>query len=325
MKALALFACTLFLYSCAYTPQSEQIRSDGITSLPQKTELTDTPFFPQTEHQCGPAALATILRSHGVEVTPDQLSKEIYLPERQGSLQIEISVASRRHDMLPYPIDPRLNDLFTEVAAGNPVLVMQNLSFAWAPQWHYAVVVGYDLESHEVILRSGTNKRWTTPVDVFERTWQRADHWALAIVPVGDIPAKAVPEIYLKTAYAFEETRNTITAYEAYQAATKRWLDSSVTWLTFGNLAYANEEWKQAVDAFYNAVSIDPESISGWNNLAYALNAIGCIEQAQSSIKCGLVIKPDDANLNASQRELTVKSEPDSNVICPVINCKPPL
>ena len=145
------------------------------------------------------------------------------------------------------------------------------------------------------------------------------------LLPVGDIPATAVPENYLKTAYAFEETRNTITAYEAYQAATKRWPDSSVTWLTFGNLAYANEEWKQAVDAFYNVVSIDPESISGWNNLAYALKAIGCIEQAQSSIKCGLVIKPDDANLNASQRELTVKSEPDSNVICPVINCKPPL
>jgi hypothetical protein len=34
-----------------------------------------------------------------------------------------------------------------EVAAGNPVLVLQNLSFAWAPVWHYAVVMGYDADA----------------------------------------------------------------------------------------------------------------------------------------------------------------------------------
>lgn len=323
MKAFALFVCCLFLYSCAYTPQSEQVRSAGIESLPQKVELTDTPFFPQTTHQCGPAALATVLQSHGVEATPEALSKEIYIPEREGSLQIEISVAARRHDMLPYPIDPHLNDLFSEVAAGNPVLVMQNLGFDWAPQWHYAVVIGYNLQNHEVILRSGTNKRWTTPMDVFERTWQRADHWALAVVPAGEIPATAVPDKFLKTAYAFEETGKTITAYEAYQAATRRWPESSVTWLTFGNLAYANEEWKQAVDAFYQVVYLDPGSVNGWNNLAYALKTIDCPSQAKSALKCGLDINPNDANLKQSWGELSTLPETAKSTACPVINCTP--
>ena len=41
-------------------------------------ELTQTPFFPQQSHQCGPAALATALGASGVDVTPDDLVPQTY-------------------------------------------------------------------------------------------------------------------------------------------------------------------------------------------------------------------------------------------------------
>src|SRR5687767_773739 len=58
-------------------------------------ELTDTPFHPQDEFQCGPAALATVLGASGVIVRPDELTPRVYLPGRRGSLQVEMQAVTR--------------------------------------------------------------------------------------------------------------------------------------------------------------------------------------------------------------------------------------
>jgi hypothetical protein len=321
MKVLGLLLCLLVLSGCASTPQSRQILANGAGSLPLAVELTDTPFYPQTQYQCGPAALATVLQAHGVSTTAEKLSRQVYIPERKGSLQIEMTVATRRHEMLPYKLEPRLTDLFAEIAAGNPVLVLQNLGFEWYPQWHYAVVVGYDSNSHEVILRSGTTKRWLTPFEVFERTWKRADFWALVIVPVGEIPATAKPLAYLKTAYAFEETGNRGLALKAYQAASRQWPDVAVVWITLGNMAFAKQNWSEAVSAFNIAANLEPESIASWNNLAYALHAYGCGTQAKMALQCGFKVSPADKNLQDSWSELIDNSVAHERAECPLIRC----
>lgn len=321
MKKLSLLVCLLILSSCASTPQSRQIRTELQDSLPPAVELVDTPFYPQSEHQCGSAALATLLQFHGVKTTPEELSSQIYIPDRKGSLQIEMTAAARRHEMLPYQIAPQLTDLFTEIAAGNPVLVFQNLSFEWYPKWHYAVVIGYDTNRHEIILRSGTTQRWVTPFEVFERTWQRADFWALAVVPVGEIPKTATPLPYLKTAYAFEETGHPELAFKAYQAASKQWPDVADTWMALGNIAYHNQDWPAAIKAFNTASRLEPASVAGWNNLAYALHAYGCGTQAQTALQCGLQLSPADSNLQNSWQELTLDSVSNDSVACPMVQC----
>jgi tetratricopeptide (TPR) repeat protein len=232
-----------------------------------------------------------------------------------------MAVATRRHEMLPYKLDPQLTSLFTEIAAGNPVLVLQNLSFEWYPQWHYAVAVGYDLDQHEIILRSGTSRRWVTPIDVFERTWQRADYWALVILPVNEVPRTAQPLSYLQTVYAFEETGNTGIAQKAYQSAAKQWPDSNITWTALGNMALLNKDWQQSVTAFQTAVALDRKSITSWNNLAYALHSYGCGEQSKQALQCALKIAPDDENLHDSSRELADRPVAAKRGICPQIHC----
>ena len=325
MNASALIASLitglLILSGCASTPQSRQIQAQGLGSLPATIELTDTPFYPQTQYQCGPAALATVLQAHGVKTTPEELSTQVYLPAREGSLQIEMAVAARRHGMLPYQLQPQLVDIFTEVAAGNPVLVLQNLAFGWYPQWHYAVVIGYDTESDDIILRSGTTRRWVTPFEVFERTWQRADYWALALVPIGEIPRTADPLRYLKTAYAFEETGKPQLARKAYQSACKQWSEVAATWMTLGNMDFANHDWFEAVKAFNTAASLEPDSVESWNNLAFALHAYGCVSQAQAALQCGFNIAPTDKNLHDSAQELRNKPAGSKRTDCPLIHC----
>ena len=321
MKVLSLVLCLFILNGCASTPLSWSIAANGTGSLPAAVELTETPFYPQTQYQCGPAALATVLHSHGIEATPEKLSAQVYLPGRKGSLQIEMIAAARRYDMLPYELKPQLLDLFTELAAGNPVLVLQNLGVEWFPQWHYAVVIGYHIERNEIILRSGETRRWITSFEVFERTWQRADHWALVIVPVADIPRTAEPLRYLKTVYALEETGRQELALKAYRSASRRWPDVAVVWMAVGNQAIVTDNHGEAARAFTVATRLEPESIAGWNNLAYALHASGCGEQAQEALQCGLRYAPDNNNLQDSVEELMKRPLNRGQGECPAIRC----
>ena len=318
---LALLFKVLLLSACAATPQSHIILSSPPHSLPLKFELSDTPFYPQTQYQCGPAALATLLKFYGQTVSIESLSKQMYIPDRQGSLQVELISTARSHNMLPYPLKPQLLDLLTEIAAGNPVLVLQNLGFSWLPQWHYAVVVGYDIEENEIILRSGTTKRWTSPFKVFERTWSRAESWGLALVPLGIIPKTAQASTYLKSAFPFEQLGRLNAALIAYKAATLRWPELATPWLAFGNIAFSQKDWSLAVTNFSKAAKLEPNLLTSWNNLAYALSANGCSKQANMALQCGLKISPNDPNLVNSWDELTQSSTPLDLPNCPKIEC----
>ena len=317
-----VLACLVCLQACTSTHQNRLASGAISENLPSASELTDTPFNPQTEHHCGPAALATVLQYHGADATPQQLVPYLYIPERKGSLQIEMAATTRRFGMLPYPLEPDLEPLLTEIAAGNPVLVLQNLGFGWWPRWHYAVVVGYDLASDELVLRSGTSERWQTTFSVFAKTWKRADNWALVIVPAGEIPATASLTSFLKTAYAFEETGLVDYALNAYQGATQRWNDAATSWLALGTLAYQTGNIDQAVSALHKAAQLNPENINAWNNFAYALHASGCETQARESLRCARRISPDDQNIRDSEQEIEHLALQRKAEQCPAIACE---
>jgi len=319
--AVRTLACLLCLQSCTASHQGRQASTAVPEELPPAVELTQTPFFPQTEHQCGPAALATVLQFYDLDVLPEQLIPLLYIPEREGSLQIEMAAAARSFGMLPYPLEPRLGDLLTEVAAGNPVLVMQNLGFGWWPQWHYAVVIGYDVAASQIILRSGTTERWQSPFETFAKTWERAEHWALAIVPAGTIPATARVSSYLGTAYTLEETGLNQHAIEAYRGATLRWSSNVTAWLALGNLAYQTGDTTAAIGALYTAARIDPDQSRIWNNLAYALYQGGCKEQAMESLKCAKRLSPEDQNIRDSEQEIKNMTVQRVANHCPEIAC----
>src|SRR5690606_10209229 len=134
------------------------------------------------------------------------LVARVYLPARKGSLQVEMVAAAREQGLLVYPLRPELGAVLEELAAGNPVLVMQNLALDWLPQWHYAVAVGYDLDRQTLLLHSGLHALQATPFDVFVRTWARADYWARLTLPAGRLPASAEPLAYLRAASDLEQT-----------------------------------------------------------------------------------------------------------------------
>lgn len=259
----------LFLGGCA-TPQVQSLLAQPPQGLPFRAELSEVPFFPQEEYQCGPAALATVLVHAGIAISPEALVQQVYLPAREGSLQAEMLAAARRHGQLAYRLAPRLQDLLSEVAAGNPVIVLQNLSLAFAPVWHYAVVIGYDLGREEIILRSGTTRKLSMTLSNFEHTWARGRHWAMIALPPNRMPYTAAEVEHVAASAALERV-SPLSARHAYVAALERWPMNLNARLGIGNVAYSQGNFVLS-EASYRRATVDhPESADAWNNLAQVL------------------------------------------------------
>jgi tetratricopeptide (TPR) repeat protein len=273
-RACAGLLVLVLLSGCAGLPQVEALRATR-TTLQSHAELTEVPFFPQEDHQCGPAALATVLKAGGVDVTPEALAAQVYLPTRQGSLQVEMLAAARRHGRIAYELAPSLPDVLREVAAGNPVVVLQNTSIKMSPLWHYAVVVGYDIDRDEIIMRSGTSPRKRMPFTAFDFFWHDSKYWAMVGMPPDRLPAAAPEGSSGAAVAAFERLGNVEQAGAAYAAMLARWPESFIALMGLGNTEYARGHLPQAETAFRRATLARPEDAAAFNNLAQTLADLG--------------------------------------------------
>jgi hypothetical protein len=289
-QLLGVFLLVL-LAGCATTPQTNTLLANRPADLPERAEVSGVPFFPQDAYQCGPAALATVLVKAGAATTPTQLSPKVYLPERQGSLQAELLGATRRYGMVAYRVKPALESVLREVAAGDPVVVLQNLRLKSVPQWHYAVLVGYDLARTRVTLRSGDVERREMPLDRFERSWADGEHWAIVVLPPERLPATATATEgdYLTAVAALERVSPTA-AQRAYQTALARWPNSLVASIGLGNAAYALKDLGQAERAYRQAITQHPDSGDAWNNLAQVLADGGHLAEARAAAEHAILL-----------------------------------
>jgi len=318
---LLLGVLVLFLTGCSTTPQTLQLKQYPPKHLKQKVELDDVGFFPQHDFQCGPAALATALSYQNIKIKPDDLVNKVYIPNLQGSLQIEMISAARSYGVLTYKIKPQLHALLDELNHGNPVLVFQNLSLQLWPQWHYAVAIGYDLNKAELILRSGTELRHTISFSTFEQTWQRGEYWAYTLLQAGKIPSTADPLDYIKTSHELHISGFSENALKAYQQGAKKWPDNPLVLIALGNAEFTNGNFNNSIDAFLQALKYDQTSITAWNNLAYALIEKKCKTQALKVISCGISLMPDNKNILHSMIEIqntsVLELESCINITCP--------
>ncbi len=254
----------------------------AVAHLPRRVELTDTPFYPQEAYQCGPAALATVLRSADVAVTPDELTPEVFLPGRKGSLAVELIAATRQRDRLAYRLDPDPRAILEELAAGRPVLVMQNVALKIVPTWHFAVVIGYDLDAQTFTLRSGTIERLVMSTRGFLRTWDLADRWAMVALKPGELPATPDMHKYMTAAAELEAIGRLEAAKQAYETAREQWPNSAWPVLGLANVQHAGGDLRGAEESYRAALAIEPDNIVANNNLAELLLARGCLDEARA-------------------------------------------
>jgi len=286
ITSLVLFA-TLTL-GCAHLSLEQY--SLSVPGIPRSVELPSVPFYVQQDHYCGPAAMAMALEWTGVNITPQELVPEIFTPSRQGSLQSALIAAARRHNRLAYPIKGR-KALLTELSAGHPLIVLQNLGLRCIPRWHYAVSIGYDMAKEVVILHSGEEAGRHVDWALFVRTWRRADYWGLVVLPPGQVPASADEHSYLKAALGLEQAGQRQGAARAYCGALDRWHSSLGALMGLGNCRYRLGDLIGAEQAFSHAAKAHPDCGAAFNNLAHVLAEQGryaeAVEMATRAVALG--------------------------------------
>jgi tetratricopeptide (TPR) repeat protein len=213
--------------------------------------IDDVPFYPQEEYDCGPASLAMALAWSGIPVSPQTLAPILLSPKKKGTLQISMISGTRRFGRVAYLIsEPK--DLLAEVAAGHPVVVFQNLGLSWMPVWHYAVVVGYNLQDKELILHSGR------------------------------IPANAKEERYIRAIVGLEKAAKWEPAIDGYKTALKKWPNNVSVRIGLGNTYYALGDLRSAEQILREASKMAPEEGIVFNNLAQVLWEQGRNEEAST-------------------------------------------
>lgn len=236
---------------------------------------------------CGPAALSMVLSQAGVSVTQDDLGQKVFLPSRSGTLQTEMLSGPRRFGLVSFELDGQLSTLLDETRHGRSPVVLLNLGLSWAPRWHYAVVMGYDLDQAEILLRSGTQARQSLPLRTFEYTWARSQHWAMVVAHPGTLPPSVDAAHAQQAALGFDQSNPPLQAAVVWQSLATHWPDQLLPQLAWGNaqsnsgqLSNAARTFEHAADQFDSAVA--------WNNLAQTRLALGDRTGARAAAERGL-------------------------------------
>lgn len=243
--------------------------------------LENVPFIAQKEYQCGPAALDMVLGYIGQSPGHANLVDWVYSPDRQGSLQPFMVGGVRRAGSVAYEIRG-VPALLSEVAAGHPVVVLQNLGLNWLPRWHYAVVIGYDVHRSRLIMHSGTTAHISIEWSRFVSTWKRGGEWGLLALPHGSLPHTVTPEQAFLAVAATEPTGvETAHLIRSYQAILSRWPTHHAAGLALANVYYQSGQISQAREILRQVVEHYPDSAAAHNNLAALFLEEGQLKRAR--------------------------------------------
>ncbi len=255
LRRLATFAALAWLAGCAvpFDPD-ERLTVD----VPTRAQVVGVPLIQQADFYCGPASIAMVLQWAGSDVTQEDIAKLAFNPGAEGTYLADMTGSSRRLGQLAVEISG-FDQLLTEVAAGHPVVVFQNLGLAALPVWHYGVVTAYDFEADLIYLNSGQRDQMVMPFAVFERTWRRGDFWGLVVLPPDQLPASSTETDILRAAAALER----VSAYDAaetlYETGAEKWPTNWLWQFGLANARFGKGDLRGAQLALRRARTLGPD------------------------------------------------------------------
>lgn len=136
-------------------------------------------FFPSEGYQCGPASLAMVLNFLGVNITPEEISNEIYSKDAKGTWEIDMLLFVKKLGFEALHYRGNMEDIKTKIKSGKPLIVMVDEGFWFYRKYHYMVVVGFN--DSEIIVNSERNERKALTIEKFLDKWRKTDFWTLYI------------------------------------------------------------------------------------------------------------------------------------------------
>jgi tetratricopeptide (TPR) repeat protein len=229
----------------------------------------------------------------GRDVSPDDISREIYLPQIRGTLNFELAAYADRWGFWTRQYRGTLDDLRGKIRAGVPVLVLGSLPGSRPEQYHYWIVTGYDDRRRVLLTHSGARPDEVIACGKFERLWQGAGHWSLLVCPPAAARWQLTADERNDLGLYFERRGDLDRAATEYRAALEQAPTNSWLHFNLGNVYLAQKKPAAAVASYQRALALDPNNADIYNNLAYAFAESGRdVDQAESLAQQAVRLRP---------------------------------
>ncbi len=155
------------------------------TSRIQTGPSVEIPFYRQSDYQCGPAALASVLnfwyRRAGLpEISVQEIIDSIYSQGARGVLGIDLEIYARKKGFDIIQKSGTVEELKAFINEGIPPIILVSYGFSVYQIDHFMVVKGYNEEG--IIVHSKKPNQFIS-YEELGRIWKKAGYWMLVIKP----------------------------------------------------------------------------------------------------------------------------------------------
>jgi len=230
--------------------------------------IDKVPFEKQSRYQCGPAALSSVMKYWGKEVSPEEIAKAVYIPCIRGTLDFDLENFPTGHGFWVRSYSATFKDLKAKIKKDIPLIVLHRQGPQFLNKYHYLVVVGYDEPRGLVVAHTGHKKDAVFTTRDFLRRWDGAQRWALIVVPAEKVDWQLSAEEHNSLGLFYEKRGDLARAKDNYEKSIRLEPKIATFYFNLGNVTLKLRNFNDAEDAYKRAIELDPTFADAYNNLA---------------------------------------------------------
>ena len=136
----------------------------------------------QLNNYCGPACMAAVMRYYGKDFTQEAIGRAMYDSSSGATHGADMLFYARKQGFAAYSWNSSISDVKRRIAAGFPIIVLQQNSLE-DKSGHYRVLVGYDDAKSTFHAIDPYYDRTKLSYSECETLWSKMGYWALLILP----------------------------------------------------------------------------------------------------------------------------------------------
>jgi ABC-type bacteriocin/lantibiotic exporters, contain an N-terminal double-glycine peptidase domain len=179
-NSLSLAIVLISLSSLINCSHKESIHEDTYNSSNAKI-IIDVPFIKQRDQFCGPAAMASVMRFYGQNVSQEEIAKEVYTPKLKGALISDMEYFAREMGYRAETRNGDLDSLVSLINNGVPSIVLVDRGKWIVSVPHYYVVYGYNRDRNTFLLHTGFKGSHEMGFSDLDKEWKKMNRLMLVV------------------------------------------------------------------------------------------------------------------------------------------------
>jgi len=269
VSSVVILFLILSLSSCAgynYLTLKERLNKDKAKGH----YIKGLEFKKQRRHLCGPAALASVLRFWGENITQDDIADKIYLSNIRGTLTFDLENYAYNKGYFSQISHSDIHTLGERIKQNIPVIVMHQI-YPIIRKYHYLVVFGYDDTDDIILAYTGKEKPQLISYFHFMRKWKSADYWMLVVCPPEKVNWELDAYYQNRLALLYERKGRLDKAKINYEKAISKDRTEPTYYFNLGNIYMKEKDFDEAISLYKRVIDLDNNFADAYNNLAFCL------------------------------------------------------